>query len=109
MFTIYSIGDSAFLAQILNALACAADVGVVVGKQIGRIGYGIFAPVGCHRGLELSDFLGGQDGTALQRFMLAVVGIDGFHFLLHGLQPCQLCLQLFHSPVIVCADPAHAR
>ena len=41
------------MAQLLDALAHTADIGVIVGEQIGRKRNGVFAPILGHRRLDL--------------------------------------------------------
>ena len=96
------------VTQFLDALAHPADVGIIVGEQIGRKRNGVFAPVLGHGRLDLFRLLRRQLRAALQRLMLAVVGIDRFHHGLLGLHPLQLLCELFHGKVIVGADPAPA-
>ena len=96
------------MAQFLDALAYTADVGVIVGEQIGRKRNGVFAPVLGHGRLDLFYLFRRQLGTALQRLMLAKIGIDRFHHGLLGLHSLQLFRELFHGKVIVGADTAPA-
>ena len=70
------------MAQLLDALAHTADIGVIVGKQIGRKRNGVFVPVLGHGRRDLFHLLRRQLGAALQHLVLAVVGIDRLH---HGL------------------------
>ena len=96
------------VAQLLNALAHTADVGVIVGEQIGWKRNGGFAPVLGHGRRDLFHLLRRQLGATLQRLVLAVVGIDRLHHGLLGLHPLQFFCELFHSKVIVGADTAPA-
>ena len=70
------------MAQIFDTLAHTADIGVIVGEQIGWKRNGVFAPVLGHGRLDLFHLLRRQFWAALQRLMLAVVGIARLH---HGL------------------------
>ena len=96
------------MAQIFDTLAHPADVGVIVGEQIGRKRNGVFAPVLGHGRLDLFHLFRRQLGAALQRLVLAVVGIDRFHHGLLRLHSLQLFCELFHGKVIIGADTASA-
>ena len=91
--------------SVRNPMPYALKTGwTAEGLSLIHIWNGVFAPVLGHRRLDLFHLLRRQLGAALQRLVLAVVGIDRFHHGLLRLHSLQLFCELFHGKVIVGAD-----
>ena len=98
-------GGFPLAGQLLYAAAYLPDIGVVIRQLPGQKGASSAAPG--HAGLERLNALLGEVGTALQRLVLAVVGIYRFHHFLCGFQLFQLGLQFINGVGVVGADAAH--